>query len=81
MSLHVTTCLHSGVINFVPADVPDFGDVVTSSNDLAGISFTGSVKTFTHLWQQVGQRITSYKTYPKLVGGSVIVTTLVYTYM
>ena len=33
-----------GVIQFVPADGPVFGDVITSSPDLAGISFTGSAK-------------------------------------
>lgn len=33
-----------GVINFVPADGPVFGDVITKSPDLAGINFTGSLK-------------------------------------
>lgn len=32
-----------GVVNFVPADGPVFGDAITSSPDLAGINFTGSV--------------------------------------
>lgn len=32
-----------GVVNFVPADGPVFGDTVTASPDLAGINFTGSV--------------------------------------
>lgn len=36
--------LPPGVINFMPADGPVFGDTVTSSPDLAGINFTGSVK-------------------------------------
>ena len=37
--------LPPGVINFVPADGPVFGEVITSHKDLAGINFTGSVPT------------------------------------
>lgn len=33
-----------GVINFLPADGPLFGNTVTSSPDLAGLNFTGSAK-------------------------------------
>ncbi len=33
----------AGVVNFVPADGPVFGNVVTTSPLLAGINFTGSV--------------------------------------
>ena len=33
-----------GVLNFVPADGPTFGDTVTSSPHLAAINFTGSTK-------------------------------------
>lgn len=36
--------LPPGVINFIPADGPVFGDTVIASPDLAGINFTGSVK-------------------------------------
>jgi 1-pyrroline-5-carboxylate dehydrogenase len=35
--------LPPGVVNFVPADGPIFGDSVTSSPHLGGINFTGSV--------------------------------------
>lgn len=35
--------LPPGVIQFLPADGPTFGDTVTSSEHLAGINFTGSV--------------------------------------
>jgi 1-pyrroline-5-carboxylate dehydrogenase len=35
--------LPPGVVNFVPADGPVFGDSVTSSPHLGGINFTGSV--------------------------------------
>lgn len=32
-----------GVVNFVPADGPVFGDAITASPHLAGLNFTGSV--------------------------------------
>lgn len=32
-----------GVVSFVPADGPVFGDTITASPYLAGINFTGSV--------------------------------------
>jgi 1-pyrroline-5-carboxylate dehydrogenase len=35
--------LPDGVVNFVPADGPVFGDAITASPHLAGINFTGSV--------------------------------------
>ncbi|XP_063965837.1 delta-1-pyrroline-5-carboxylate dehydrogenase, mitochondrial-like [Lytechinus pictus] len=57
-----------GVINFVPADGPVFGDTVTSSPDLACVAFTGSTGTFKRLWQQVGDNLNIYKTFPKITG-------------
>ncbi|XP_064642543.1 delta-1-pyrroline-5-carboxylate dehydrogenase, mitochondrial-like [Lineus longissimus] len=60
--------LPPGVINFVTADGPVFGNAVTASPDLCGVNFTGSVKTFQHLWKQVGMNLEKYKTYPRLIG-------------
>ncbi|EEB10562.1 delta-1-pyrroline-5-carboxylate dehydrogenase, putative [Pediculus humanus corporis] len=57
-----------GVVNFVPADGPVFGDAITASSHLAGINFTGSVPTFNRLWTQVGQNISKYKNFPRLIG-------------
>lgn len=57
-----------GVVNFVPCEGPVFGDTVTSSPQLAGINFTGSVPTFNRLWAQIGQNLAKYRNYPKLVG-------------
>nr|XP_023029421.1 delta-1-pyrroline-5-carboxylate dehydrogenase, mitochondrial [Leptinotarsa decemlineata] len=57
-----------GVVNFVPADGPVFGDTITASPHLAGINFTGSVPTFTRLWKQVGENIHIYKNFPRLIG-------------
>nr|XP_002126896.1 delta-1-pyrroline-5-carboxylate dehydrogenase, mitochondrial [Ciona intestinalis] len=60
--------LPPGVIQFIPADGSTFGNTITSSEHLAGINFTGSVPTFTKLWQQVGANLTKYKTFPRLAG-------------
>lgn len=57
-----------GVINFIPADGPVFGDTITASRYLAGINFTGSVPTFTRLWKQVGDHMGIYKNFPRLIG-------------
>lgn len=60
--------LPDGVVNFVPADGPVFGDTITASPHLAGINFTGSVPTFTRLWRQVGDNIQRYRNFPRLIG-------------
>ncbi|GIY84824.1 hypothetical protein CDAR_282181 [Caerostris darwini] len=57
-----------GVINFIPADGPVFGDVITKSEDLAGINFTGSLKTFKLLWKLTSENVDIYKNFPRLVG-------------
>ena len=36
--------LPAGVVNFVPADGPLFGDTVTQSRHLAAVNFTGSAR-------------------------------------
>ncbi|KAK7093686.1 delta-1-pyrroline-5-carboxylate dehydrogenase, mitochondrial-like [Littorina saxatilis] len=60
--------LPPGVINFLPADGPVFGDTLLTSPDLCGINFTGSVKTFKRLWRQVAENLDNYKVYPRIIG-------------
>ncbi|CAH2068080.1 unnamed protein product, partial [Iphiclides podalirius] len=60
--------LPTGIVNFVPADGPTFGRTITTSPDLAGINFTGSVPTFNWLWNEVGKNLNRYKNYPRLIG-------------
>jgi len=57
-----------GVINLLPGDGIAVSDVALASPDLAGIHFTGSTKTFQHLWGQVGANIAGYRSYPRIVG-------------
>ena len=60
--------LPAGVINMVPAEPEKISDVLLNHADLAGIHFTGSTRTFNHLWKEVGKNIDHYKTYPRIVG-------------
>ena len=68
MQLLQAAGLPPGVINMLPGDGIDVSDVALVHPDLAGIHFTGSTKTFQHLWQTVGANIGRYRTYPRLVG-------------
>jgi 1-pyrroline-5-carboxylate dehydrogenase len=60
--------LPPGVINMLPGDGLDVSHVALQHPDLAGIHFTGSTKTFQHLWQTVGSNISGYRGYPRVVG-------------
>jgi 1-pyrroline-5-carboxylate dehydrogenase len=60
--------LPAGVLNLLTGDGRAVSDVALSHPDLAGIHFTGSTATFQHLWQTIGQNLTGYRTYPRLVG-------------
>lgn len=60
--------LPKGVINLVYVDGPTAGDVIFSHPDFAGIHFTGSTSTFNQVWKNIGNHISTYKTYPRIVG-------------
>lgn len=60
--------LPPGVIQFMPADGPQFGRQILARRELAGIHFTGSTGTFQALWKGVGENIARYATFPRLVG-------------
>jgi 1-pyrroline-5-carboxylate dehydrogenase len=60
--------LPKGVINLVYVDGPTAGDVMFSHPDFAGIHFTGSTSTFNQVWKNIGNHISTYKTYPRIVG-------------
>jgi 1-pyrroline-5-carboxylate dehydrogenase len=60
--------LPPGVINMVTGDGQAISRVALPHPDLAGIHFTGSTGTFQHLWRTVGEHITGYRGYPRLVG-------------
>jgi 1-pyrroline-5-carboxylate dehydrogenase len=60
--------LPPGVVNMVTGSGVPVSEVTLRHPDLAGIHFTGSTKTFQHLWRTVGENIAGYRTYPRLVG-------------
>lgn len=60
--------LPDGVINLVYVSGPEAGDVIFKHPDFAGIHFTGSTGVFQNIWQNIGEHIQQYKTYPRIVG-------------
>jgi 1-pyrroline-5-carboxylate dehydrogenase len=60
--------LPAGVINMVTGGGRTLSRVALPHQDLAGIHFTGSTGTFQHLWRTVGENISGYRSYPRLVG-------------
>ncbi|MFT6148277.1 MAG: 1-pyrroline-5-carboxylate dehydrogenase [Saprospiraceae bacterium] len=60
--------LPDGVINMVFCDGPEAGNVVFNHRELAGLHFTGSTKTFQHMWKTIGENIQNYRSYPRIVG-------------
>jgi len=60
--------LPDGVINFVPAKGSQIGDIVLKSEHFAGVHFTGSTAVFQSMWKTIGENISKYKSYPRIVG-------------
>jgi 1-pyrroline-5-carboxylate dehydrogenase len=60
--------LPPGVINMVTGSGVPVSEAALRHPDLAGIHFTGSTRTFQHLWRTVGENIAGYRGYPRLVG-------------
>ena len=60
--------LPKGVINFLPGKGSEIGHTLLSNKNLAGVHFTGSTKTFQYIWKSIGENISNYKSYPRIVG-------------
>ena len=60
--------LPAGVINFVPGDAVAISNIALSHRDLAGVHFTGSTRVFNSLWQTIGASMSTYASYPRIVG-------------
>jgi 1-pyrroline-5-carboxylate dehydrogenase len=60
--------LPPGVINMVTGSGQPVSRVALPNPELAGIHFTGSTGTFQHMWRTVGENISGYRGYPRLVG-------------
>ena len=57
-----------GVINLVSGNPVMISDIVLDHPQFAGLHFTGSTEVFKQLWQQIGNKLTRYKNYPRIVG-------------
>jgi len=57
-----------GVINVVYGEGASVAGACIASPHLAGVHFTGSTQVFQSIWRGIGERIASYKSYPRVVG-------------
>ncbi len=60
--------LPDGVINLIYTPGPLTGEIIFNHSDFAGVHFTGSTGVFQGMWKSIGQNITRYKSYPRIVG-------------
>ncbi|MBA3855007.1 MAG: 1-pyrroline-5-carboxylate dehydrogenase, partial [Gemmatimonas sp.] len=60
--------LPKGVINFLPGDPVMISDIALKHRDLAGVHFTGSTGVFNSMWNTIGSNMSSYRSYPRIVG-------------
>jgi len=60
--------LPDGVINLIYVDGPTLGDICFKHKDFAGVHFTGSTGVFNYMWKTIGENISKYKSYPRIVG-------------
>ena len=60
--------LPDGVINAVYGNAALITDKALSRKEFSGLHFTGSTSVFNSFWKTIGENISNYNTYPKIVG-------------
>jgi 1-pyrroline-5-carboxylate dehydrogenase len=60
--------LPDGVINLIYVDGPTIGRVCMNHREFAGVHFTGSTGVFNHMWKTIGENVSKYRSYPRIVG-------------
>ena len=60
--------LPPGVINFISGDAVQVSNTLLSDPSFAGIHFTGSTAVFQSLWKTIGEKLPTYRAYPRIVG-------------
>ena len=68
MKLYEAAGMPPGVINFVSGDSAMISKVLLSHRDLGGVHFTGSTEVFNDMWKTIGASMSSYRSYPRIVG-------------
>src|SRR5436190_494660 len=68
MKLYEAAGMPPGVINFVAGDAATISKVLLSHRDLAGVHFTGSTEVFNDMWKTIGASMSTYRSYPRIVG-------------
>ncbi|MBP1605537.1 MAG: delta-1-pyrroline-5-carboxylate dehydrogenase [Acidobacteria bacterium] len=68
MKLLQAAGLPPGVINLVAGDSSMISSVLLSQRELAGVHFTGSTEVFNSMWETIGRSMSSYRSYPRIVG-------------
>jgi len=68
MEIFMEAGLPDGVINLVFVSGPVAGKVIFSHPDFAGIHFTGSTAVFQNIWKTIGNNISNFRSYPRIVG-------------
>lgn len=69
MDLFEAAGIPPGVINMIPShQTKPIGDMVFSHPEFSGLHFTGSTTVFRQMWSQIGNNISRYKNYPRIVG-------------
>src|SRR5439155_11525710 len=68
MRLYEAAGMPPGVINFIAGDAAMISNVLLSHRDLGGVHFTGSTEVFNDMWKTIGASMSSYRSYPRIVG-------------
>jgi len=68
MEILMEAGLPDGVINLMYVEGQVAGEVIFNHPDFAGLHFTGSTGVFQRLWQTIGNNLSKYKSYPRIVG-------------
>ena len=68
MKMYEAAGMPPGVINFVAGDSSMISKVLLSHRDLGGVHFTGSTDVFNSMWKTIGASMSTYRSYPRIVG-------------
>ncbi len=68
MEILIEAGLPAGVINLIYPSGPTVGEICYAHPDFAGVHFTGSTGVFQSMWKSIGNNISRYRSYPRIVG-------------